>query len=174
MSTDISAKRSEAIKLRDCCCSQFAASVITTEEIIQILDGGATVVLVDVRCDEERNISMLPSAISKSKFESEIKKECEYESLIIVYCTIGYRSGSYASQLMSEGFTNVRNYEGIVLWTYSGRSLKNPSDNSDTLKLHTFGKEWDLAAAGYTTIQFSYLSYFLQGIYVILEKFTII
>jgi hypothetical protein len=54
---------------------------------------------------------MIPFAISVEDFESDLKKNPELfkTRLIVPYCTIGYRSGKYGSELMKNyGCSNVR------------------------------------------------------------------
>ena len=127
-------------------------------------------ILVDVRSKNERDISMIPGAINSDEFEILIKNNPTINKtrLIVPYCTIGYRSGKYGSYLLKEcGFTNVRNGEGIVLWTHAvGSSLVVLEGGIEkcTNKVHTFGSAWDLAADKYSTVQFGTFSFILQGL----------
>lgn len=133
-------------------------------------DSESNMILVDVRSREERAVSMVPGAITSEEFESLIKcnPEMDKSMLIIPYCTIGYRSGKYGSALIRDhGFKNVRNGEGIVLWTYAeGSSLVRKKDGIEesTHKVHTFGSAWDLAADKYSTVQFGTFSFIYQGL----------
>eukprot|EP01041_Mallomonas_annulata_P008821 gene8821-18257_t len=148
-------------------CSLVFPSVqpITTAEI-QALDKNGIVVLVDVRSSAEQRISTIPNSIAKETFESKILPNCDKNSLIIPYCTIGYRSGKYGLFLQEKGFKNVRNGEGVVLWTHSGKPLVKTRGNQDVFvfECHTFGKKWDLAATSYKTVQFTQLHFIIEGL----------
>ncbi|KAJ1392770.1 hypothetical protein B484DRAFT_439429, partial [Ochromonadaceae sp. CCMP2298] len=45
--------------------------------------------------------------------------------LLVPYCTIGVRSGRYGTRLVKSGFRNVRNGEGILLWTQGTDRMDN-------------------------------------------------
>jgi hypothetical protein len=122
-----------------------------------------------VRSVEERNVSMIPGSITSEEFESLIKQNPDHykSKLIVPYCTIGYRSGKYGSNLKKEyGFENVRNGEGIVLCTYVCPNLVRKEGGVDvsTNKVHTFGSDWDLTSDSYTTVQFGMYSYITNGV----------
>jgi len=106
-------------------------------------------VLVDVRTPDERAVSMLPGAITSDEFES---RAAELEgSAVVTYCTIGYRSSSYAQRLIREGW-NASNLEGSVLaWTHEGGELVDKQGNP-TQRVHVFGRRWNLTADGYEAI----------------------
>ncbi|MCZ6507424.1 MAG: rhodanese-like domain-containing protein [Acidobacteria bacterium] len=107
------------------------------------------VVLVDVRSPEERAISMIPDAISRQEFE-ERSQELR-GSAVVTYCTIGYRSGAYAEQLLGQGW-DARNFDGSLLaWTHAGGNLVD-AEGRPTRRLHVYGQRWDLAADGYQTV----------------------
>lgn len=105
--------------------------------------------LVDVRTDEERAVSMLPGAISKDVYENP---DGEYKGFpVVVYCTIGGRSGQYAKTL-SERDIEVYNLAGSILaWTHAGFPLVGP-DGDETRKVHVNGPKWDLVAEGYESV----------------------
>lgn len=105
-------------------------------------------VLVDVRTERERRVSMLPGAIPASEFERRLAELAD--RTVVVYCTIGARSSSYARTMGRRGI-DVLNLEGSVLaWTHAGGALVQ--DGEPTRRLHVYGRRWDLAADGYETI----------------------
>lgn len=156
--------------------------VIPTVELKQRLEHSEEIVLVDVRLPDEQRVSMIPGAVTQEVFESEILpslQECASEpALVVPYCTVGYRSGLYARMLVKEkGLKNVRNGEGVLMWTFDGDGLVRPCDGktptrapklcTGTLKdpseaealqvkeVHVYGPTWNIAAEGYKTIMFS-------------------
>lgn len=105
-------------------------------------------VILDVRPDEERDVSMIPGAVSPEWFE-EHRDECR-DKLVVTYCTIGARSGSYAAKLQREGF-EVANLRGSILaWAHAGRPLV--SKQGPTLRVHVYSADWNLLPAGYEAV----------------------
>ncbi len=84
--------------------------VLTPQELRSELDGGANLVLIDVREAHELAISSLPGIIHiplgqiESRFE-EIPKDQD----VVVICRTGGRSGKTTDFLMGHGYTRVRN-----------------------------------------------------------------
>jgi rhodanese-related sulfurtransferase len=109
----------------------------------RLRDGG--VVILDVREKKEREVSMIPGAISEEEFK---KKKRQYkDSTVVVYCTIGYRSGVYAQELTRKGYTAYNLVGGVLAWAHAGGQFVH--DGSPTMKIHVYGKEWDLAPLEY-------------------------
>lgn len=105
------------------------------------------VVLVDAREDEEREISMLPGALSRAEFEA-LADELGGR-VVVTYCTIGYRSGLYTQELRARGL-DAYNLEGSILaWLHDGGEVVDAS--GPTNRVHVYGPRWDLAPNGYET-----------------------
>jgi len=124
---------------------------------------GREVVLIDVRTDAERAVSMLPNAVSREDFEraSAIDPQRYASATLVPYCTIGFRSGHYCNRLRSSGATDVRNGDGVVLWSHDAGCLAPPaargaaaSSAMTVRRLHVYGAEWDAAADDFETIRF--------------------
>ncbi len=106
------------------------------------------IVLVDVRSPQERAVSIIPGALSLEEFEQNLDRY--KDDLIVVYCTIGYRSGKYAQKLQQQGL-NILNLEGSLLaWSHIGGKLVNSSGN--TQKIHVFSDKWQLIAEDYQPV----------------------
>jgi rhodanese-related sulfurtransferase len=110
-------------------------------------------IIVDVRSPAEMQVSMLPNAITSLEFEKRVDS-IPKNALIVPYCTIGYRSGQYGSELMRRGFSNVKNGEGIILWTYLKDSYLVCNDQK-TRKVHVFGSTWNVASEHYQSVMYS-------------------
>ena len=107
-------------------------------------------VLVDVRTDEERGVSILPGAISAEVFEARLSELTGEGGTVVAYCTIGARSSAYAREMGKRG-VEMLNLEGSVLaWTHAGGEFQTGA--SPTKRLHVYGRRWNLAADGYETI----------------------
>ena len=61
--------------------------------IAEIITSPDKYVLLDVRSDEERNVSTIPGSISKIEFEADPSKYADKE--VVCYCTVGYISAGY-------------------------------------------------------------------------------
>lgn len=175
MSSFTNQRKTNAEELVMKCTNQFPkCPVISTEELSGLMGETKTseklaIILVDVRTKEERDVSMIPSAIDIDEFEKLLNSNPDKykEILIVPYCTVGYRSGKYATSLIeNHGLKNVRNGEGIILWTYGETVLvKKDLGSMKVVKIvHTFGSAWDLAAEGYSTVQFGMFNYVYRGI----------
>eukprot|EP00898_Chlorokybus_atmophyticus_P002204 jgi/Chlat1/2985/Chrsp2S08917 len=98
-------------------------------------------------------VSVIPGALHKEEFEA--KKDSYKEGIIVLYCTIGLRSGKYAAALRAQGF-DARNLKGSILsWTHEGGELEEPGTHAPTKRVHTYGEKWALAAEGYEPVYFS-------------------
>lgn len=121
---------------------------ISAEELKHELDSGADLVLLDVRQPEEQEVSMLPGAITKEEFEANA--DAYKDKSIVVYCTIGHRSGIYTAGLKDKGF-NARNLKGAVLsWSHAGGEFTDT--NGPTKRVHVFSPKVNLIAEGYEAV----------------------
>lgn len=134
---------------------KFSVPTASASTVLELQSSG-NVVLVDVRSDEEINVSRLPGAITQAEFE-RLDKSAYAGKTIVPYCTIGYRSGQYATKLLAAGGLGegcqVLNGEGVVPWTHKsgGRPLVDHLGN-ETMKVHVYGPTWDLVDDRYTSI----------------------
>ena len=99
-------------------------------------------VLVDVRSKAETDISMIPGALTISEFERTEKQH--QGKTVIVYCTVGVRSGRYASKLIQEGW-DARNYEGSILDWCENKFPLATYDGKATKRVHTFSHRYSVA-----------------------------
>ncbi len=106
-------------------------------------------IIVDVRTPEERQVSMISGAIDETHFERNLP---EYQNKkIIVYCTIGYRSGYYTQSLQQKGLDAYNLSAGILGWTHINGPLFNPQGQA-TKRVHIYSRPWDLALKDYTAV----------------------
>ena len=94
---------------------------ITAEEAKQIMDSEEGYIILDVRTQEEYNQGHIPGAIVISHEEiAEKAKEVltEKDQLILVYCRSGRRSKIVAEALVELGYTNIKEFGGIIDWPY--------------------------------------------------------
>ncbi|HPE95454.1 MAG TPA: rhodanese-like domain-containing protein [Bacillota bacterium] len=94
---------------------------ITQEEAKNIMDTQSGYVILDVRTDEEFAAGHIPGAILIPDYEIGERAESELTDktqLILVYCRSGRRSKNAASELASMGYSNVKEFGGIIDWQY--------------------------------------------------------
>jgi rhodanese-related sulfurtransferase len=105
-------------------------------------------VFVDVREDREIQVSMIKNAISKNQFLENI--EIYRKENIIVYCTIGYRSGLFAKELKRLGFNAYNLIGGVLIWSHMGYDFFN--NREKTKNVHVYAKDWDFLHSDYQSI----------------------
>ena len=94
---------------------------ITAEEAKEIMDSEEGYVILDVRTQEEFDQGHIPGAIQISHEEIAEKAEevlTDKDQMILVYCRSGRRSKIAAEALVELGYTNIREFGGIIDWPY--------------------------------------------------------
>lgn len=94
---------------------------ITGEEAKKIMDTEADYVIIDARTQEEFNEGHIENAILIPEYEIAERAEKELpdkNQLILVYCRSGRRSKIASQALADLGYTNVKEFGGIIDWEY--------------------------------------------------------
>ena len=94
---------------------------ITAEEAKQIMDSEEGYIILDVRTQEEYDEGHIPGAIVISHEEIKEKAEdvlTDKDQLILVYCRSGRCSKIAAEALVELGYTNIKEFGGIIDWPY--------------------------------------------------------
>lgn len=94
---------------------------ITAEEAKQIMDSEEGYIILDVRTQEEYDQGHIPGAILIPDTEVEVTAEevlTDKDQLILVYCRSGRRSKLASEILMELGYTNIKEFGGIIDWPY--------------------------------------------------------
>ena len=94
---------------------------ITAKEAKEIMDTEEGYVILDVRTQEEYDEGHVPGAVLIPNTEIETRAEEELpdkDQLILVYCRSGRRSKLAAQILADLGYTNVKEFGGILDWPY--------------------------------------------------------
>lgn len=93
-------------------------------------------VLLDVRTEDEFNVSHLPNAVREVPPEA-----ISSGKPIVAYCSIGWRSAEAVRRLVQDGHTNVLNLEGsIFAWASESRPLE--LHGQAVHKVHPYNTEW--------------------------------
>ena len=121
-------------------------ATISTAALAQRLGAGNAPVLLDAREPDEYAVSHLPGAVRVDPGATASELAAALDTLgrnapIVVYCSVGVRSGGVAAQLADAGFTDVRNLEGSIFrWANEGRPLVR--DGSPTNVVHPYDPVW--------------------------------
>ena len=94
---------------------------ITTEEAKKIMDSGKEHIILDTREQDEFDEGHIPGAILIPYTEIENKAEemlPDKDKLILVYCRSGRRSKIASESLAKLGYTDVKEFGGIIDWPY--------------------------------------------------------
>jgi sodium/bile acid cotransporter 7 len=131
---------------------QTEVKLIKAWELMKIYED-TNVILIDVRKPEEQAVSMIPGSLSPVEFTGKFRTPLSLsDKLIVTYCTIGYRSGIYAKELMAKKLI-VRNLEGgLLAWSHNkGLFIKKGKDgkSESTKEVHVYSKEWNFLHPDY-------------------------
>ena len=94
---------------------------ITAVEAKTIMDTEQNYIIIDARTQEEfaeghiENAILIPEYEIKDRAEKELPDK---ETLILVYCRSGRRSKIASQELVRLGYTNVKEFGGIIDWPY--------------------------------------------------------
>lgn len=94
---------------------------ITAEQAKTIMDTEKDFYLIDARTEEEFAEGHIENAILIPEYEIATRAEKELpdkEQLILVYCRSGRRSKIASEELVKLGYTNVKEFGGIIDWPY--------------------------------------------------------
>ena len=94
---------------------------ITQDEAKKIMDSEEKHIILDTREQDEFDEGHIPGAILIPYTEIENKAEKmlpDKDALILVYCRSGRRSKIAAQSLAELGYTNVKEFGGIINWKY--------------------------------------------------------
>ena len=94
---------------------------ITAEEAKVLMDSEEGYIILDVREQDEYNAGHIPGAILIPYTQIEDKADKmlpDKDPLILVYCRSGRRSKLAAEILAELGYTNIKEFGGIIDWPY--------------------------------------------------------
>lgn len=95
---------------------------ITPQEAKEILDSHKGCIVVDVRNPFEYEAGHIEGAVcipNSGILTENIPQLPDKNQEILVYCQSGARSNMAAKKLTLMGYTNVKNFGGIINWPYA-------------------------------------------------------
>ena len=94
---------------------------INGAEAKALMDKESGYIIIDARTQSEYDEGHIPGAILIPEYEIAQRAESELpdkKQLILVYCRSGRRSKIAAVELVKLGYTNVKEFGGIIDWEY--------------------------------------------------------
>lgn len=103
------------------CQKNITYEQITAVEAKEIMDSQTDYIIIDARTQEEYAEGHIKDAILIPEYEVAERAEKELpdkDALILVYCRSGRRSKIASEELVKLGYTNVKEFGGIIDWPY--------------------------------------------------------
>jgi rhodanese-related sulfurtransferase len=119
------------------------AGKTTLVQMSTVKDQLDSVIVLDAREYAEYAVSHLPGArfIGYDSFDVKQLADIPKDSPIVVYCSVGYRSGNVVEKMQKAGYSNVANlWGGIFHWVNMGNAVENES--GPTNKIHPYSNKW--------------------------------
>lgn len=94
---------------------------ITAEQAKALMESETDYVIIDARTQSEFESGHIAGAIMIPEYEiADVAEDVlkDKDQLILVYCRSGRRSKIAAEALVSLGYTNVKEFGGIIDWPY--------------------------------------------------------
>ena len=94
---------------------------ISGAEAKALMDSESGYIIIDARTQSEYDEGHIPGVIMIPEYEIADRAEKELpdkDQLILVYCRSGRRSKLAAEELVKLGYTNVKEFGGIIDWEY--------------------------------------------------------
>ena len=94
---------------------------ISATQAKALMDSESGYIIIDARTQSEYDEGHIPGAtlIPYDEISDRAEKELtDKEQLILVYCRSGRRSKIAAEELVKLGYTNVKEFGGIIDWEY--------------------------------------------------------
>ena len=117
---------------------------ISTDELAGRLDGdGPVPVLLDARAAGEFGVSHLLGARLAASADDALLALAEVPetTLVVVYCSVGYRSAVLARELLARGRSGVYNLDGSIFrWANEGRPVYR--DGEPVGEVHPYDSRW--------------------------------
>lgn len=122
--------------------SKFSAPIISMQDLKKI-QNEKNVIVLDAREIEEFNVSHIKNSlmVGYDDFDlSSVEKVVGRDQRVVVYCSVGYRSGDIAERLRKAGYDAYNLYGGLFGWVNSNEIIYNKYQ--ETKNIHGFNKKW--------------------------------
>ena len=99
--------------------NKISYECISQEEAKKLMENEENYIILDVRTQEEYDSGHIPNAIcipNEMITTDQPEGLPEKEQLILIYCRSGNRSKQAAEKLVNMGYTNIKEFGGIITW----------------------------------------------------------
>jgi rhodanese-related sulfurtransferase len=117
--------------------------LIYNYQVKKLIAENKKVVFIDTRELDEYKVSHIKDAIfvGYDNFDKTKLANIDKNTIIVAYCSVGYRSGKIGKKLMSMGYKQVFNlFGGIFSWANNKHYIY--SNNKITTKVHPYNNKW--------------------------------
>lgn len=94
---------------------------ISQEEAKRIMDTESDYIIVDARTEAEYSEGHIDGAIcipNETINDTEPEQLPQKDQLVLIYCRSGRRSKEAAKKLAKLGYSNIKEFGGIITWPY--------------------------------------------------------
>jgi len=119
--------------------------LITVEEFKKVENTKTPLLILDAREKKEYEVSHLKKAkhIGYDNFKIGDLSKLDKETIVVVYCSVGYRSEKIGEKLKNAGFKKVMNLKGGIFdWVNSSHPVYDRFGKK-TQKIHPYDKSWE-------------------------------
>ncbi len=123
--------------------AEKSVPIIRSKQANSLSTKGENIVFLDAREKNEYKVSHIQNSIfvGYDNFSLKSVQDLPKNQMIVVYCSVGYRSGKIGAKLREAGYTSVFNlYGGIFDWANNGYDLYH--EKQITKKVHPYNSKW--------------------------------
>lgn len=117
---------------------------IRAQALLQAIAAGHPPILLDTRSERERAVSTIAGAVVAAD-------AIPAGASVVVYCTIGLRSGIAARELRARGVDALNLRGGILAWVAAGGTLVD-ANGRPTRRVHVYGRRWNAVPKGFEAV----------------------
>ena len=118
--------------------------LISAEDLNKTEKTRTPILILDAREKNEYTVSHINGAkhVGYDTFKISRLKKVDKNTIIIVYCSVGYRSEKVGEKLKEAGFNKVMNLQGGIFdWKNKGYPVYD-NKGDETKKIHAYDKSW--------------------------------
>ena len=115
---------------------------VDTETLADWMADGHPLTILDARSPEEVDVSQLRGARRIDPDRPDLASlGIPHDARVVVYCSVGWRSGAVAERMREAGFTNVSNLVGgIFAWANESRPVFR--GGHEVHRVHPYDATW--------------------------------
>ncbi|VAX00048.1 hypothetical protein MNBD_GAMMA22-1106 [hydrothermal vent metagenome] len=123
--------------------NSFDAPRISAKKLQQLMRND-NIIIFDTREKEEFDVSHIKNAIYVGYDDFDLDKalqQIKKGSVVISYCSVGYRSGDITQQLKESDIEAYNLYGGLFNWSNHNKPLFS-GNKTKTINIHGYDKQW--------------------------------